>query len=444
MVNRKVMNVEMKRKTFSSQLGFMLATIGFSVGVGTIWRFPYICGKYGGGLFLLTYILMMIIIGIPLFSAEVSMGLATRQTPVGAYKKIAPKKSWHIVGWFHMICIIMIIGYTAPVYAWIIHYVYATLFGIFDGMKSSEIINYFEVFISNKSLVFSLFLVNTLVTMMVVRNDLQSGLEKISKILLPILTVIIATLIIVGLRLEGGMEGLKFFFTINFESFSIEGVLVALGQTFFSLGIAMAVAMIFGSYQNQDKLNVIKNSTIVVFSTIIVAIASGMMIFPMASAFGVEMSAGSELTFITMPNIFNQMLKGRLWGTIFYIGFYIAAFSSGVAGWEAVISFFMEQFNITRRKGLFTTFIAVCLISVPSILSGFMFNLFDMLVNNLFLISGAFAMSVFIGWFWGIDNMAKTCNIEKNTLGYYFLKLTVKYASPIIVFILSLSFFKVI
>jgi NSS family neurotransmitter:Na+ symporter len=436
------MSTEIKhRDTFASKIGFLLSTIGFSVGVGTLWRFPYICGKYGGGLFLLTYAILMVFVGIPLFSSEVSLGLATRKNPVGAYKILAPGKKWHITGWFNMICIIFVIGYTIPVYGWIIHYAYATLIGTFEEMSSSQIADYFGAFIKDYKLVFGMIAVNVVLTILVVRNNLQSGIEKISKILLPSLTVIILILVVRGLRLPNSTAGLKFFFTLDFSSFSFESVLVALGQTFFSIGIAMAVGLIFGSYQEEGQTDVVKNTTIIVASVIAVAIAAGMMIFPMASSFGLEMDAGPGLTFITMPNVFKQMVGGRIWGTAFYVAFFIAAFSSGIAGWEAVMAFLMDEFRLTRGKAIVGTLLLVCLVGIPATLSDSMFNMFDLLTNNIFLVLGAFLMTIFIGWVWGIEKLAEVAGFAKNPLLKAYFALIIKFIAPITIIILGLSQF---
>lgn len=434
-----------KRATFGSRLGFILSTIGFSVGVGTLWRFPYICGEYGGGLFLLTYIILMVVIGIPLFSAEVSVGLASRKSPIGAYKALEkPGAKWHLNGLFHMACIIFVIGYTVPVYAWIIKYIFATATGELAGMNAGQVADYFTTFTANKPVVFLLIFVNCILTMLVVKNNLQDGIEKIAKVLLPSLAVIMVLLIIIGLRFDGAADGLKFLFTLDFSSFSFSSVLVALGQTFFSLGVGMSVAMIFGSYQSEGDLNVVKNSCIVTAAVIGVAIGAGMMIFPIASAFGLEMSSGPGLTFVTMPNAFNNMAGGAIFGTLFYVGFFIAAFSSGIAGWEAVIAFLMDTFNFSRMKAMIGTFLLVMIIAIPATLSDDMFNLFDMIVNNVFLTVGCFIMCIFIGWIWGMENVAKTCGLDTNSGIYKFLCVIVKYLAPIIIIALSLSLFGII
>lgn len=432
------------RDSFGSRLGFIVSTIGFSVGVGTLWRFPYVCGTYGGGLYLLIYMLFMIVIGIPLFTAEVSLGMASRQTPVKAYQKLSGKKKWGIVGWFNMICIILVIGYTVPVYGWILHYIYATPLGNFNGLDSAEIAQYFTDFSGNHALVFALILVNCVITMLVVRNNLQDGIEKIGKILLPSLVVIMIAIVVMGLRLPGSADGLKFIFSLDFTHFSGESILSALGQTFFSLGIAMAVALTFGSYQKEGDLNALKNSTIVSVAVIFVAILASLMIFPLTSAFDLDVQAGPGLTFIVMPNVFNELAGGVFWGTLFYIAFFIAAFSSGIAGWQAVIGFLMDQFDLTRTKAMFTTFLLVCLIGIPATLSDPLFNFFDMITNNIFLTVGAFFMSIFVGWIWGIDNFAKTIGIDRSSGMMKVLAFIIRYVAPIIIIIFSLSLFGII
>ena len=436
--------MENKREGFGSRLGFLLATIGFSVGVGTLWRFPYLCGEYGGGLFLIVYAVLMVVIGIPLFSAEVSLGLASRKSPVLAYQKLSGKKGWGIVGIVNMLAIILVVGYTLPVYGWVIHYIYSTAIGTYSQMNAEEISAYFGTMTGNYPHVFLMILINIVLTMLVVRKNLQSGIEKIAKILLPSLAVIMIIIAGYGLTMEGAGEGLKFFFTPDISSFSMDTVLTALGQVFFSLGIAMAVALVFGSYQKEGELNVVKNSTIISLSVIFVAILAGVMIFPMVYTFGLDVAEGPGLVFVVMPNVFNQMAGGAVWGTLFYVAFFIAAFSSGIAGWEAVMGFLMDQFGISRQKALWGTLVLVCIVGIPATLSDPAFNFFDMLTNNIFLTTGAFFMSIFVGWIWRIPNFLKTVGMSENSPAAKCLSIVIKYLSPLVIIIFSLTLFNII
>jgi NSS family neurotransmitter:Na+ symporter len=205
----------------------------------------------------------------------------------------------------------------------------------------------------------------------------------------------------------------------------------------------MAVGLIFGSYQKEGQTDVVKNTTIIVASVIAVAVAAGMMIFPMASSFGLEMNAGPGLTFITMPNVFKQMAGGRIWGTAFYVAFFIAAFSSGIAGWEAVMVFLREEFRLTRGKAIVGTLLLVCLVGVPATLSDSMFNMFDLLTNNIFLVLGAFLMTIFIGWVWGMEKLAEVAGFAKNPLLKTYFALIIKFIAPIMIIVLGLSQFGV-
>ncbi len=427
--------LEYKRDGFGSRLGFLISTIGFSVGVGTFWRFPYVCGMNGGGLYLLTYILFMIIIGIPLHASEVSIGLASQKSPVGAYTCLSNKKYWKLAGYLNIICLVTIAGYTLSVYGWIFHYIYATVTGTFTNLNSTEIKNYFNEVSHNIPVISISILVYIGLTMLVVKNNLKNGIEKIGKILLPILVIIIIVMIINGLRFDNAIEGLKFFFMLDFENFSFNSVLSALGQAFFSLGTGMAVSLIFGSYQNGNNVKVVKNSTIVCLSVIFIAILAGMMIFPMVFAFNLTPDEGTGLTFIVMPNVFNQMKGGIFWGTLFYIAFAIAAFISGLAGWEGIIRFLIDEFNISRRKAIFITSILILTIGFVTILSDDLFRIFDLIANNYLLMIGSLLISIFVGWIWGIDNFIKISGIS-NRFVQYMLKLIIKYICPITIFIL--------
>lgn len=224
----------------------------------------------------------------------------------------------------------------------------------------------------------------------------------------------------------------------------MDTILTALGQVFFSLGIAMAVALVFGSYQKEGELNVVKNSAIISIAVIFVAVLAGMMIFPMVYSFGLDVTEGPGLVFVVMPNVFNQMAGGVIWGTLFYIAFFIAAFSSGIAGWEAVMGFLMDQFGITRKKALWGTLVLVCIVGIPATISTQAFNLFDMVTNNAFLTVGAFGMSVFVGWIWGIPNFLKTIGIHEQSIGAKCLGFIIKYLSPIVIVVFSLTLFGIL
>ncbi|HHY99548.1 MAG TPA: sodium-dependent transporter [Tissierellia bacterium] len=434
----------MERERFSSRLGLILTTIGFAVGVGNLWRFPYITGIYGGGVFLAFYIVMIILIGIPLLVAEMSLGKAAQKSPVGAYKILSPGKPWFLNGYLHMIAAVLIISYTLPIYAWIIHYFYKTLLGSFVGMGAEAIGAHFEGLIENPGYVILLAVINLALTLAVVLRQLQKGVEKIAKILLPCLFVLIIILIIRGLTLPGALEGISFYLKPDFSLFTGEGALAAIGQVFFSVGIGMAAAFVFGSYmKKEDGPQLIPNGVLIALADTLAAFLAGFMIFPAVFAFGLEPSAGPGLVFVTMPNVFNLMPAGTFWGSLFYLGFYIAAFTSAIAVWEAVIAFFRDEFNFTRTKSAVITLVLVVIIGFSSIISMELFEFIDYIENNFFLVFGALLMTIFVGWFWGIDNFSKEVAIEKESNKKLWAFL-LKFLAPIIIIVLALNLFGVV
>ncbi|NMB41870.1 MAG: sodium-dependent transporter [Firmicutes bacterium] len=434
----------MERERFSSRLGLILATVGFAVGVGNFWRFPYITGVYGGGVFLAFYIVMVLLIGIPLLVAEMTLGKAAQKSPVGAYRVLSPGKPWYLNGYIHMIAAILIISYTLPIYAWIIHYFYKTLLGTFAGMGAAEIGAHFDGLIGNPGHVIFLAIINLVLTLAVVLRKLQKGVERIAKILLPFLLLLIVILIIRGLTLPGAMEGVSFYLKPDFSVFTGEAALAAIGQVFFSVGIVMAAAFVFGSYmKKEDSAQLIPNGILIALADTLAAFLAGFMIFPAVFAFGLEPSAGPGLVFVTMPNVFNLMPAGIFWGTIFYLGFYIAAFTSAVAVWEAMIAFFGDEFNFTRTKSALITLVLVVIIGFSSIISMELFEFIDYLENNFFLVFGALFMTIFVGWVWGIDNFSREAAVKKESTKKLWAFL-LKFLAPIIIIVLALNLFGIV
>ena len=433
-----------KRDNFSSRLGFIISTIGFSVGVGTLWRFPYVCGVYGGGLYLLTYIFFMVVIGIPLFSAETSIGFASKSTPIKAYQKLSGKKAWGLLGVVNMLCIIVILGYTHVVYAWVLNYGYNTMVGTFAGMGSEQTSAYFDAFTGNFPQVFFWMIVVFTLSILVVRNNLQAGLERVCRILLPALVVIMIGIIIYGLQLPNALQGLVFLFSFNFEDFGIEAILSALSQAFFSLGVAMAVCLVFGSYRKDDGSSIFKNSAIVSIAVIFIAILAGSMVFPMVYSYGFEPAAGPSLAFIVMPAVFGDMpVVGQAVGAFFFLAFFLAAFSSGLSTWECIIAWLMDQFGFSRMRSVWITLAMAVVMGIPCALSMTVFNNFDLVTNNYLLTSGAFFMSIFVGYVWGMDNFLKCAGIKSKVLAAV-LTVIIKFVAPVTIIIFTLASFGVL
>jgi NSS family neurotransmitter:Na+ symporter len=423
---------------FSSFWGFLMVTIGFAVGVGSLWRFPYVCGSNGGALFIAVYLLIILFIGIPLLTAEMSLGFATKKTAMGAYKALKPGGPWHLASWLHIAAALFIISYTVPIYAWILNYVYRTVTGHFVSMSYDGLSAYFGDLTGDYPQVFVFLAVNWLLLFLVVRGGLQNGVEKISKFLLPILAVIMLVIIAAGLRIPGAGAGVEFLLKPDFSKFTFQSLLTALGQAFFAIGIGMLASMVFGSYIRDPGENICKNSVIVCASIIFAGLAAGFMIFPMVFALGMEPEAGPGLTFLTLPNVFNNVPGGRLIGSLFYIGFYIAAFTSAIGVLEALVATFRDIFSITREKALTILMILQVALGVPSVLYGPFFNFMDTVTSNYLIVIGAFIISIFVGWVWGIENFLDAANV-KNRLVRMWLSICVKFISPVAIVIIFIG-----
>ena len=426
------------RDVFSSRIGMILSTVGFAVGVGNLWRFPYITGTYGGGTFLLFYFIVLFLIGIPLLTAEISLGVATRSTPVGAYEKISPKSKWHLNGYVHMLAITLIAGYTMPVGGWILHYLFRSSTGYFNTMSAGQIGVYFDEFIANGPQVLLLAYLVLLLILIIVPRGLQKGLEKVSTVLLPALFVIMIIISIKGLTLPNSIEGLKFYLTPDFSKFTLEGASAAVSQMFYSVGIGMAASLIFGSYlPDNQREGIAKNAVQISLTDTGVAILAGFMIFPTLFSFGLEPGQGPGLVFVTMPNVFNSMGGGQIWGTLFYICFFIAAFTSFVSGAEAVIGFIVDQFNYTRKKAMVVYVILMLIIVTPSALSMDIFNKIDFFENGIVLPLAALIMSIFVSRIWGMENFFEIAGIKSELLKKY-MTFSIKYLCPLIIIFLAL------
>lgn len=430
-----------EKQEFGSRLGMILATVGFAAGVGNLWRFPYLVGTNGGGIFLLFYLVIVLIVGIPLLTAELSIGSAGGRNPVGSYRNLSDNKIWVFNGYLHLLAAVLIAAYTMPVYAWILYYVFNTVMGNLQGLDPAAVGATFDNLVGNHTQLFLWAGINVFFIIMVVRNSLQKGIEKIAKILLPALIVIMVALAIRGLTLPNAMEGIKFYLMPDLSKFTLESAFAALGQAFFSIGIAMAVSMVFASYMNEkDKVKIVENAAIISLADTGIALLAGFMIFPSVFAFGLEPNAGPGLTFVTMPNVFNQMAGGQIWGSLFYLGFYFAAFTSVIAAWEAPISYFMQEHKMTRKKSLFITAVLIIAIAIPATWSMAIFDKLDYIQNNFILVFGALFMTLFVGWVWGIDNFCQAARIKNKTLRSVF-SILIKYVNPLIIIILILNLF---
>lgn len=423
-----------ERESWSSRFVFILATLGFSAGIGNLWRFPYLTGKYGGGIFLLFYLLIVFLVAIPLFAIEITLGKATRKDPVGAYKTLAPKSYWFLNGHLNVITMLIIAGYASIIVGSIFAYIFKSAAGVFSGMTSSQTARYYEAFISNR-LEVTLWTAATIVLLaLILRRGLHKGVEKANKILMPALVLILVILIIRALTLPGISKGLAFYLKPDISRFTWEGALAAIGQTFFAIGVAMAAALVYGSYLPKESKQIVSNAGIIAVASTLIAFLAGLIIFPSVFAFSLDPAAGPGLTFITMANVFNQMPAGTVFGTLFYLLFFLAAVTSFIGAYEAIIAWLRDQYSIPRHKGVWMTSLGILMIAVISAFSRKFFDIADYVANNIFLILGALLMAIFVGWVWKIPNFAEEAGI-KSRKSITIWSVLIKYLVPIVILI---------
>ena len=425
---------------FSSILGFIMVAIGLALGIGTLWRFPYVVGENGGAIFIFLYILIILVIGIPLMTCEVTIGYATGNAAIDAYKTLKPNTKWYLAGYLHTLAALIIVGYTSVIYAWIIKYIAGAFMGDFVGLDSQSIQTYFDAFNANKTTVFIFFLINFALNNAVIILGVQKGIERVSKILIPVLFVIMIIIIFFGLRLPGAKEGITFLFKPDFSKFSFNSVITCLGQAFFALGLAMLGSMVFGSYIKEKDENIFKDSSVICLALVFAGILSGFMILPIVFATGLTPGEGVGLTFLTLPLAFNVVPFGRVLSILFYFGFYIAAFTSSVGVLEAIVGQFMERFKLERIKALMLASAIIVVIAAVSIFYDPAFAFLDNIESNYILVIGCLIIALFSARAWKMENLLEAANM-KSPFVRAWMNISIKYVSPIVIVIIFLSQF---
>lgn len=427
-----------QRDSFSGKIGFILSAIGFAIGMGTFWRFPYLCGQNGGALFLLLYIIAMAVIALPLFALEISMGSRSKKDAVGAYKFLAPGKPWFINGYANVLAMLLIISSTIPIGSWVVIYFIRAVAGGFSGLTPDQIVDYYQINVVQNPVEVSLWVLGiVLLLSLILRHRLDKGLERANKICIPLLFVMLVGLAARSMTLPGAGAGIEFVFTPDFSKLSSEVVLRAVGQAFYAVGVAMAVSIVFGSYMKDQDKQVVKNSLAVGIGIIGAAILAGMMIFPSVFAFGQTPEAGPHLIFITMPNIFDQMPLGRFFSILFYILFFLAAFSTWLAGFESMIATMRDQFGFSRNKSVLVGAAVIAVLGVVSANRSEFLLATDTLVGYL-LTLGALAVAIFGGWFWKLDTFFEEAAIV-SPAARGILSVLIRFIIPIVVIVLLLQ-----
>ena len=357
------MNKNKKRSTFSGKLGFVLSAAGASVGLGNIWRFPYLAAKYGGGIFLLVYIILALTFGYTMIMAESSLGRMTRKSPVGAFEHFGKSKGFAVGGWINAIIPILIVPYYSVIGGWVIKYLVGYIGGQSKNLASDD---YFSSFISNGLSTEICFLIFTLATLGIIYAGVRNGIERVSKFMMPILVVLSVIIAVYSVTRPGALAGVKYFLVPNISNFSWMTVVAAMGQMFYSLSIAMGILITFGSYMKKDVDMEIAISQVEIMDTLI-AFLAGLMIIPAVFAFSGKdsLNAGASLMFITMPKVFNSLLLGGFIGGVFFLLVLFAALTSAISLKECSVATIMEQFHISRKKAALAMIIEMLALGIP-------------------------------------------------------------------------------
>ena len=442
----------MEREKLKSRLGFILISAGCAIGIGNVWKFAYMAGQGGGGFFVLLYLLFLVMLGIPIMSMEFAVGRASQKSPAQAYKALEKAgQKWHIHGYIALIGNYLLMMFYTTVAGWMLYYFYLTSTGKFVGLNTDGVANVFSEMLQKPVTMTICMLIIVVVGFFICSIGLQNGLEKVTKVMMVALLAIMVILAINSFFMKGAKEGLSFYLIPSIERAKAAGIgntaVGAMNQAFFTLSIGIGAMAIFGSYIGKDRSLLGESVTIAALDTF-VAITSGLIIFPACFTFGVDQTQGPSLVFITLPNIFNNIPFGRVWGSLVFVFMTFAAFSTVLAVFENIVSCGMELTGFNRKKSSIVNMILVALLSMPCVLG---FNLWsfdwlgvfggsfldfeDFLVSNIWLPLGSLIYLLFctskFGWGW--KNYKEEANTGKGIKIHNWMRVYLTYILPLIV-----------
>lgn len=445
-----------EREKFASRLGFILISAGCAIGLGNVWRFPYITGQYGGAAFVLVYLLFLLILGLPIMVMEFAVGRASQKSAARSFHELEPKGAkWHWYSYGAMIGNYMLMAFYTTVGGWMLAYFTKMAGGEFEGLNPEQVGGVFNEMLANPGYLTFWMVVTVLLSFAVCSRGLQNGVEKVNKVMMIALLAIMIVLVFRSVTLEGASEGLSFYLKPDFSKLYEapgglgESIFAAMGQAFFTLSLGIGALAIFGSYIGRDRSLTGEAISITVLDTF-VALMSGLIIFPAAAAFHVDAGQGPALIFVTLPNIFNQMPGGRLWGSLFFVFMAFAAFSTIIAVFQNIVQFGMDLWGWNRKKTILFNLAVVLVISMPCILG---FNLWDgitfphigniqdiedFIVSNNLLPLGSMVYLLFCTsrYGWGWDNFIREADAGKGLKFPSWLRVYVTYVLPLIVLVI--------
>ena len=444
-----------QRESFRSRLGFLLVSAGCAIGIGNVWRFPYIVGKNGGGYFVLFYLLCLVVMGVPVLTMELAVGRASRRSAVLSYRTLEkPGQKWHLHGWFCLLGCYLLMMYYTTVTGWMGSYFWRFLTGAFhEGMSAESAESVFGALLSSPGEMTLLTELVVLLGFVVCSFGLQKGLERVSKVLMLALLALILVLAVHSLTLPGAAEGMRFYLLPSLDSIRKNGlssvIMDAMNQAFFTLSLGIAAMEIFGSYMSREHSLAGEAVRICALDTF-VALMAGMIIFPACFSFGIQPDQGPSLIFMTLPNVFVNMNGGRVWGALFFLFMLFASFSTVLAVMENIIAVCMDTFGISRKKAALINGLLLAVLSLPCVFgynlwSGLVFpggrtvlDAEDFLVSSLLLPVGSLVYLLFCvsKWGWGFDRYLEEANTGKGLKISRRLKPYFQWVLPILILII--------
>ena len=448
----------MKRESFGSRLGFLLVSAGCAIGIGNVWRFPYITGKNGGGYFVLFYLICLLLLGVPVLTMELAVGRGSRKSAVLGYRALEkPGSKWHIHGWFCLIGCYLLMMYYTTVTGWMVNYFCKFLTGSFHaGMSTEEISGMFGTMLSSPGSMALFTEIVVVAGLIVCSFGLQKGLERVTKVMMLALLCLILVLAVHSLTLSGAAEGLKFYLLPSVDSIRANGlgslITDAMNQAFFTLSLGIAAMEIFGSYMSDEHTLPGEAVRICALDTF-VALMAGTIIFPACFTFGVAPEEGPALIFQTLPPVFINMAGGRFWGALFFLFMIFASFSTVLAVFENILAICMDTFGISRRKAVLINGILIAALSLPCVFGYNIWSDFrpilgkdvldseDFLVSNLLLPIGSLVYLLFCvtKWGWGFDKYLAEANKGSGLRFARWLKPYFQWVLPILIVIILLQ-----
>ena len=440
----------MKRESFKSRLGFLLIAAGCAIGIGNVWRFPYIAGNYGGGVFVLFYLIFLVIVAVPVLTMELAIGRASRKSTISAYNELEkPGQKWHIHGGFALAGNYLLMMFYTTVAGWMLSYMVKFIKNDFAGLDTAGVGQVFNDMLANPLEMGGWALFTVIFGFLVCSLGLQKGLERISKVMMVALLLLIVLLAVRSVTLDGAMEGLEFYLKPDFGKMADYGVfntlVAAMNQSFFTMSLGIGAMLIFGSYMNKDRALLGEAGRIAALDTF-VAIVSGLIIFPACFAFDVNPDQGPSLIFVTLPNVFNAMGGGRFWGALFFLFMAFASLSTVLAVFENIIACFMDKWNMSRGKACLINGILLAFLSMPCVLGFNVWSDFtiagkniqdmeDFAVSNILLPLGSLIYLLFcvsrVGW--GFKNYQKEANTGEGAKVPNWIRGYVTFVLPVLI-----------